>query len=122
MIFRLQETRTVSNDWVVRYDNRRLQLARQSHRPPARSTVRVFEDVAGQLEIRYRDRVMRGTELAVPVASNPAPPPSRPVQAAPAPARHRRPCADHPWRRKVEEFRIEQRLDAERKAYAAVNP
>lgn len=121
-IFRLQETRTVSNDWVVRYDNRLLQLERQSHRPPARSTVRVFEDVAGQLEIRYRDRVMRWTELAIPVASKPAPPPARPVQPAPVPARPRRPGADHPWRRAVEQFRIDQQLDADRKAYAAVNP
>jgi transposase len=120
-VFRLEEKRTVSNDWVVRYDNRLLQLERQSHRPPARSTVRVFEDVAGQLEIRYRDRVIRWTELAIPVASKAAPP-SRPVQPAPAPARQRRPCADHPWRRVVDEFRSQQRLDADRKAYAAVNP
>ena len=35
--FRLEEKRTVSNDWVVRYDNRLLQLERQSHRPPARA-------------------------------------------------------------------------------------
>ena len=36
-VFRLEEKRTVSNDWVVRYDNRLFQLERQSHRPPARS-------------------------------------------------------------------------------------
>ncbi len=62
-----------SNDWVVRYDNRLLQLERQSRRPPARSTVRVFEDVDGQLEIRYRGRVMRWTELAAAAAAKPAP-------------------------------------------------
>ena len=124
-VFRLQETRTVSNDWVVRYDKRLLQLERQSHRPPARSTVRVFEDVTGQLEIRYRDRVMRWTELAIPVAvksvtAKPATPPARPVtSAAPRP---RRPGADHPWRRVVDEFRIDQQLAADRKAYEAVNP
>lgn len=123
-IFRLQEPRTVSNDWVVRYDNRLLQLERQSHRPPARSTVQVFEDVVGQLEIRYRGRVMRWTELPIPV-SKPTPakaasPPEPPVtRAAPRP---RRPCADHPWRRVVDEFRIDQQLAADRKAYAAVNP
>jgi transposase len=120
-VFRLEEKRTVSNDWVVRYDNRRLQLARQSHRPPARSTVRVFEDVAGQLEIRYRDRVIRWTEFAIPVASKAAPP-ARPVPPTPAWPRQRRPGADHPWRRVVDEFRIQQQLDADRKAYAAVNP
>ena len=34
-VFRLEETRRVSNDWVVRYDNRFLQIERQSHHPPA---------------------------------------------------------------------------------------
>jgi hypothetical protein len=121
-VFRLQETRTVTNDWVVRYDNRLLQLERQSHRPPARSTVRVFEDVTGQLEIRYRDRVMRWTELAVPRAT----PPVAPVPAGPpvrkAPVPRRRPDADHPWRRAVDEFRLDQQLAAARAAYRAVNP
>jgi hypothetical protein len=124
-VFRLEEQRTVSNDWVVRYDNRLLQIERQSQRPPARSTVRVFEDIAGQLEIRYRERVMRWTELAIPAAATPATtiratPPVRPAPAV-APQRHR-PCADHPWRRVVDEFRLDQQLAADRKAYAAVNP
>ena len=62
-VFRLEEDRTVSNDWVVRYDNRFLQLERQSGHAPARSTVVVCESVDGHLEIRYRDRVMRWTEI-----------------------------------------------------------
>ena len=62
-VFRLEEKRTVSNDWVVRYDNRSLQIERQSGRPPARSTVWVYEAIGGQIEIRYRDRVMRWTEV-----------------------------------------------------------
>lgn len=124
-VFRLEETRTVSNDWVVRYDNRLLQLERQSGRPPARSTVHVFEDVAGQFEIRYRDRMMRWTELATPAAATPAltKPASPPEHAATAVGPpQRRPCADHPWRRVVDQFRIDQQLAADRKAYAAVNP
>src|SRR5207248_2589236 len=40
-VFRVKETRTVSNDWVVRYANRLMQLERQSHQPPARSIVQV---------------------------------------------------------------------------------
>jgi transposase len=124
-IFRLQETRTVSNDWVVRYANRFFQLERQSDRPPARSTVDLFEDVTGHIEIRYRGRVMRWTELAVPLPSasapaTPGPLPARPVVSAVPP--RRRPCADHPWRRAVEQFRIDQQLAADRKAYQAVNP
>ena len=34
----------LSNDWVIRYDTRYLQVARQSHHAPARSTVLVRED------------------------------------------------------------------------------
>lgn len=99
-VFRLQDTRTVSNDWVVRYDNRLLQLERHTHRPPARSTVVIFEDPAGQLEIRYRDRVVRRTEIAVPVVrSTPSAPVLRPPQEATASWTRRRPSADHPWRR-----------------------
>ena len=74
-VFRLEEKRTVSNDWVVRYDNRLLQLERQSGRPPARSTVLVYEAVDGQLEIRYRDRVMRWTEVAAAAAADAVTPP-----------------------------------------------
>src|SRR5687767_3007231 len=58
-VFRLEESRTVSNDWVVRYANRHFQLERQSQQPPARSIVQVFEDVAGHIDIRYRERRMR---------------------------------------------------------------
>src|SRR6185295_11937386 len=48
-VFRLEEKRIVSNDWVVRYDNRVLQLERQSGRPPARGTVLVYEAIDGAI-------------------------------------------------------------------------
>lgn len=123
-VFRLEEKRTVSNDWVVRYDNRSLQIERQSGRPPARSTVLVYEAIDGQLEIRYRGRIMRWTEAQPPQT---APVPPRTVQRRPAGPRvirlkPRRVCDDHPWRRSVEQFRIDQQLAADRKAYDAVNP
>ena len=124
-VFRLEEKRTVSNDWVVRYDNRLLQLERQSGRPPARSTVLVYEAIDGQLEIRYRDRVMRWTEVRPPAHTDaPGPPLARatPDRGGAARVRTRIPGADHPWRRAVDQFRIDQQLAADRKAYAAVNP
>jgi transposase len=124
-VFRLEEKRTVANDWVVRYDNRLLQLERQSGRPPARGTVLVYEAVNGQLEIRYRDRVMRWTEIQPPPPRASVPPTATPVPPAhPAVVqlKPRRVCDDHPWRRSVEQFRIDQQLAADRKAYAAVNP
>ena len=42
-IFQLEETRVLSNDWVVRYDNPWLQVARQSRYAPAGSQVVVRE-------------------------------------------------------------------------------
>jgi transposase len=98
-VFRLEETRTVSNDWVVRYHNRLLQLERQSGHAPARSTVLVSEDAEGQIEIRYRARVMHWTEI-VPTAAAALPlgatAVNRPVSAPVA--RGPRAGADHPWR------------------------
>jgi transposase len=124
-VFRLEETRTVANDWVVRYHNRLFQLERQSRLAPARSTVVVCEDMAGQIEIRYRDRVMRWTEV-VPLAraDAPSPPPRRltPARGGARRVRPRPPCADHPWRRGVEEYHAARQLAADRRAWAAVNP
>jgi transposase len=120
-VFRLEETRTVANDWVVRYDNRLLQLERQSGLAPARSTVRVYEDHAGQIEIRYRDRVMRWTEvLARPHQTVPAPPPTsgRPD----APPRGPRAGGDHPWRHAIEDHRVARQLAKDRRAWMAVQP
>jgi len=103
-VFRLEETRTVSNDWVVRYDNRYFQLERQSHQPPARSTVHVYEAAGGQIEIRYRDRVMRWQELtaeALRVRHTTAPkarPAAPPTVPGPTLPRLRRPhLVGHPW-------------------------
>ena len=48
---------------MVRYDTRYFQVARQSHLPPARSTVLVRENASGAIEIRYRERLMQWTEI-----------------------------------------------------------
>ena len=93
--FQLEETRVLSNDWVIRYATRCLQVARQSHQAPARSTVLVREAVTGAIEIRYRGRLMRWTEIPTPVK----PPPAVRPRLSSAPHRPARPSADHPWRR-----------------------
>ena len=99
-VFRLEELRTVSNDWVVRYHNRLLQLERQSGHAPARSSVLVCENAVGTVEIRYRDRVMRWTEIVAGVAAppRPVPMPPVPVPSPPVAPRGLRAAADHPWR------------------------
>jgi len=98
-VLQLEETRVLSNDWVIRYDTRYFQVARQSHQAPARSTVLVRENASGTIEIRYRGRVMRWSELSAPP---PKPPAARVARPAAAPA-GRRPSADHPWRRGYDE-------------------
>ena len=118
VVFRLEEKRTVSNDWVVRYANRYFQLERQNHRPPARSTVQVYEAADGQIDIRYRDRVMRWQEIAAesllakqttsPQAWRPAPLPA--PAAAPRRVRRPRPSVDHPWRRGYDERAAQRAL------------
>jgi transposase len=95
-VFHLEETRVLSNDWVVRYDTRYFQVARQSGQAPARSTVVVREGPDGAIELRYRDRLMPWTEIVAPLKPTPAA--GRPPRST-APHRPARPSADHPWRR-----------------------
>jgi transposase len=123
-VFRLAETRTVANDWVVRYDNRLLQLERQSGLAPARSTVLVYEDIAGQLEVRYRDRVMRWTEVPWEARARPTTPPAPPTRSdrPDAPIRGPRAGGDHPWRQAVPDHRLARQLAKDRRAWMASQP
>ena len=124
-VFRLEETRTLSNDWVVRYDNRHFQVARQSQQPPARSTVHVFEAPDGTIDIRYRNRRMRWTEI-------PAPRSATAVTAAPArPAVGQTPgrqpsrfgqSADHPWRQAPGEHALYRQVARDRLAWERTQP
>lgn len=121
-VFRLEETRTVSNDWVVRYGNRHFQLERQSDHPPARSTVQVCAAADGQLDIRYRGRRMRWTEIRLPrVTTGASPPPVPPVLPDPR-SRRRGPSADHPWYHRVPDYKRQLELAAARRKWLAVQP
>jgi transposase len=97
-VFRLETERTVSNDWVVRHDNRLLQIARRGHQyPPARSTVRVCEYEDGHLEVWYRGAPVPWTEItgrALTRVTAPTAPRTVPPAAPP-----KRPSPNHPWRR-----------------------
>ncbi|SRR5712692_91646 len=108
-VFQLEEERVLSNDWVVRYNTRYLQVARQSGQAPARSTVVVREARDGAIELRYRGRLMQWREIAAPV--KPAPPVVQPRRSSAHP-----PSADHPWRRDT------RAIDRERALYRAAQP
>ncbi len=89
-----QETRTVSNDYVVRYDGRFFQLARPAL-PGLRGGVVVVEARRdGTLAIRFKDVYLRYHEIARPARA-----PSSPRPPEPRAGDVRRPAADHPWRK-----------------------
>jgi transposase len=98
-IFHLEETRTVGEDWIVRYHNRALQLERQSDHAPARSTVTVCEWRDGRLAIAYRGRAMKWHEWTDGRPPAPLPPPPAIATRAVAPRRRLPFSHDHPWRR-----------------------
>jgi hypothetical protein len=107
-IFRLETERTISDDWVVRYDNRFFQLEpRSENYAPARARVLVGEWPDGRLDIEYRGRAVPWREIAAltrpPVAERAG------VATPPLAKRKWVPPADHPWRQAV-------RLGAERRA------
>jgi len=100
-IFRLETERSISEDWVVRYENRYFQLERQSGRyAPARSKVRVSESRHGQIRIEYRGRALAWREIPAP-AKPPVPDGAalskRPHVPIAWGKRKWTPPADHPW-------------------------
>jgi transposase len=97
VVFRLEDTRTIGHDWVVRYHNRLFQVARQSRFAPARGTVVVREDEAGAIEVVYRGERLRIDDITGAAPRVPPPPPVRRPEVV-APRRSSRPAADHPWR------------------------
>ena len=66
-IFRLESVRRISDDWVVRYDNRFFQLQPQSrHYAPVKSQVAVGESREGSVTIEYRGHALRWEEIPAP--------------------------------------------------------
>ena len=96
-MFCLESERSISNDWVVRYENRWLQLERSSNYPPRQAKVTVCEWEDGRIEIRYQGRVPSHREIAGPEPKPVPVPPEKPGR------KHARwkPSANHPWRKSV---------------------
>ncbi len=91
-LFHLETVRVIGNDWVVRYENRLLQVLNKGrHYAPSKGKVVVCEWEDGRLGIRYREQpVMWEEVMERPKKTGPKPPsqPQRPY----------RPKANHPWR------------------------
>ena len=104
-VFRLETTRTVGHDWVVRHDNRLLQVERHGrYYPPSRSTVLVCEYEDGHLEVWYRGQRLPWTEITGQVPAPVPAPRQHPEASSPRRPSRWRPPSQHPWRR---DFRLE---------------
>lgn len=97
-IFRIEEQRVISNDWVVQYHGRFLQIERESRYAPAGSRVMVSEGRHGGLQIWYRSRPVKWREIP-----GPAPRPESPQKAKGRACEVRRnvhqPAGTHPWKK-----------------------
>jgi len=96
-VFRLERERVLSNDWVVRDENRFYQVERQSqHHAPAKSNVTMCEWEDGRIEIHYRGQKLSWKEIpARPVASRQC---NEASVSKTTTKKKWRPGPDHPWR------------------------
>jgi hypothetical protein len=94
-VFCLETERSISNDWVVRYENRYFQLERSSDYPPRQAKVTVCEWEDGRIEIRYKDKARPYGEIEAPRTAR------RVVALVDKPPRRSRwrPSATHPWKK-----------------------
>jgi transposase len=94
-VFCLETERSISNDWVVRYENRYFQLERTSDYPPRQAKVTVCEWEDGRTEIRYKGKARPHHEIEPPQPKQVA---IRLVDKPPKPSGWK-PPADHPWKK-----------------------
>jgi hypothetical protein len=94
-VFCLETERSISNDWVVRYENRYFQLERSSDYPPRQAKVTVCEWEDGRTEIRYKGKARPHHEIEAPEPKQVA---IRGVDKPPK-SSHWKPPKSHPWRR-----------------------
>lgn len=102
-VFCLEHVRTVSNDFVVQFGKRGLQLDRAARgQVPARAKVIVRETQDGQLRVIHVSRVHGERECRWSPAAPRAQKAEPQLPAAPkAPRKPNRPAPDHPWRRPI---------------------
>jgi len=115
-VFRLETKRSISNDWVVRYHGRYLQLLPASRRyAPRKETALVYERESGELEVRYRGERIAHQEIPAPQR------PKKPHSATQVRSSRRkhRPAPEHPYKRYAAEQIKRQRLLQLKQAVAA---
>ena len=95
-IFRLESERRISNDWVIQYEGRCLQLeAGQRRYGPTKSKALVCESEDGSLAVYYRGERIGFHEIAEPTRKMLSEPDLRRTGIS----GRGKPKPDHPWRR-----------------------
>ena len=102
-VFRLESERVIGNDWVVRYENRFLQVKRQGrYYAPAKGKVVVCEWEDGRLEIHYRGQEVAWEEIA----ERPQAVRAEPTHKVRKPYGGTAPTANHPWKQRYEGMKV----------------
>ena len=114
--FRLETKRSLSNDWVVRYHGRYLQLSPSSRRyAPRQEAVLVYESEDGKLEVHYRGEPIAHQEIAAPARREKP----RAAMHVPYSRPRYRPGSEHPYKRHAAKQIKRQRLRQLKQAVAA---
>lgn len=93
-VFSLEYERTVSNDWVVRYENRFLQIETPQVRPGAKVTIRIRRN--GRMEVLHQGKRLSWHECdGVPLK------PEAKRHSKGRRVAKRQPAPDHPWRNRA---------------------
>ncbi len=116
-VFRLESERWVSDDWVVRYQSRWLQLLPRSRHYGPRDKALVYESEDGRLEVRYRGEAMEFEEVAAPVPSSESA--AVAVVHVPYSRPRRKPGHEHPYNRGYERAARRRRGELLKRAVAA---
>jgi transposase len=116
-IFRLETERAVSNDWVVRYHGRCLQLLPLRRCAGPRAHSQVYESEQGALEVRYRGERMAWKEI--PARQDPCPAMGPSAIHGPYSRPRRKPGAEHFYNRGCNRRMRERRGKMLRQANAA---
>jgi transposase len=97
-IFCVEEKRSLTKDWIVRFENNYYQINRKTSVPPAVKRVKVRRYLNDELHINYRGKDVEFTQLP----ERPVPPvkPARAVRVC-RKTKSNIPPSDHPWRRKI---------------------
>lgn len=88
-IFCWEDTRTLANDWTLRYENRIFQVVRQSNMPSPKSIITVRKRLDGSLQFLHEHEEIACIEIKAREAK------ARPTSTKPR--KQWRPGPEHPW-------------------------